>query len=368
MSYFILPKTNNILIVNPIDDNNYNDTPYISKSLFYYSNEIIEQINIYFDTYNNDSLNADNSSKLSNINKNDDVIKFINPYEFIFSKVSFSKFSISKLNPKTNLFYEFLEITTALNIFDLYKSNKINTLHITKNNCDIIECFEMIRENYKDEIKHYDEINDETIKLIGDEKFVFLFFDSNFKNGFNEYILSLIKILIIILKNQQLNGSCIIKINQTFSKQSVQFLYILSSIYDKTYIFKPNTCNVTLYDKYIICKNFRTNENKEKIYEINYFKLLFFLKNLKKNQIVSIFDCNIPYYFLTKVDDINMIIGQQQVESLDMIINLIKSKNKDDKIELIKKNGIQKSIAWCEKYKIPCNKFSEKTNIFLSIN
>ena len=179
MSYFILPKTNNILIVNPIDDNNYKDTPYISKSLFYYSNEIIEQINIYFDTYNNESLNDDNSYKLSNINKNDDVIKFINPYEFIFSKVSFSKFSISKLNPKTNLFYEFLEITTSLNIFDLYKSNKINTLHITKNNSDIIECFKIIRENIKDEIKYYDEINDEIIKLIGDEKFDFLFFESS---------------------------------------------------------------------------------------------------------------------------------------------------------------------------------------------
>jgi hypothetical protein len=71
---------------------------------------------------------------------------------------------------------------------------------------------------------------------------------------------------------------------------------------------------------------------------------------------------------LTKLDDINIIIGQQQIESLDMIINLVKNKSRDDKIELIKKNCIQKSVTWCEKYKIPCNKFSEKTNIFLPIN
>jgi hypothetical protein len=36
---------------------------------------------------------------------------------------------------------------------------------------------------------------------------------------------------------------------------------------------------------------------------------------------------------------------------------------KNDKIECIKKNNIQKSVSWCEKYKIPCNKFTEKINI-----
>ena len=357
MSYFILPKINNTINVNPIDNENYDDIPYISKTLFNYNNEITEQIHNCFNE------NTDLSS-----NRIDEMIKLINPYEFIFSKVPFSKFSVSKLKPKTNLFYEFLEVTTLLNIFDSYKSNKINTLHISKNNSDTIECFEMIRENYKDEIKYFDEINDETIKLIGEEKFNFLFFDSKFNNGINGYVESLINTLMVIYRNQESNGSCIIKINNSFSKQVVEILYILSSLYDKTYILKPNTSNVTTYDKYIICKNFQINENKQKIFKINYFKLLIFLKKLEGKKIVSILDSEIPYYFLTKIDDINIIIGQQQIESLDLIINLLKNKNKEEKIELIKKTGIQKSVAWCEKYKIPCNKFSEKTNIFLPIN
>ena len=33
----------------------------------------------------------------------------------------------------------------------------------------------------------------------------------------------------------------------------------------------------------------------------------------------------------------------------------------------IKKSNIQKSVSWCEKLKIPYNRFSEKTNIFLPI-
>jgi UV DNA damage repair endonuclease len=51
-----------------------------------------------------------------------------------------------------------------------------------------------------------------------------------------------------------------------------------------------------------------------------------------------------------------------------MVINILKNKNKEDKIETIKKSNIQKSVIWCEKYKIPCNRFSEKINIFLPIN
>lgn len=355
MSYFILPKTNNIINVNPIDNESI-CTPYISNSLLNYYNEICEQIN-----------NCITETDLS-CNTLDEMVKIINPYEFIFSKVPFSKFSVSKLKPKTNLFYEFLEITTTLNFFDSHKNKKISTLHLTENHNDTIECFEMIRENYKDEIKYFDEINDETIKLIGDEKFDFLFFESSSSNDLNEYFISIIKALMIILRNQATNGSCIIKVNKIFHKPVIDFLYILSSIYDKTYILKPNTSNITTYDKYIICKNFQINENKYKIQKINYFKLLIFLKKLENKTIMSILDSEIPYYFLTKLDDINIIIGQQQIESLDIIINLLKNKNRDDKIELIKKNSIQKSVAWCEKYKIPCNKFSEKTNIFLPIN
>jgi hypothetical protein len=82
---------------------------------------------------------------------------------------------------------------------------------------------------------------------------------------------------------------------------------------------------------------------------------------------MSILDYDIPYYFTMKINDINIIIGQQQLESLDTVMNILKNKNKEDKIETIKKINIQKAIGWCEKYKIPFNKFTEKINIFLPL-
>lgn len=353
MSYFLLPKINNNVNINP-KHNEISEfyRPYVSNSLFNYYNEIYEQINNSFDF------------SLNNLN---DFVKIVNPYEYIFSKVPSSKFSVSKLKPKTNLFYEFLEISTTLNIFDSYKNNKINTLHFTQNTNDTIECFEMIRENYNDKVTYFDEINDDNIKSISDEKFDFLFFEAKTDN-LDNYIISMIQICMVILMNQESNGCCIIKISQTFDKPIIDLLYFLSSLYDKTIILKPNTSNVTTFDKYIICKNFQTNENKINQQKLNYYRFFIFLKKNGNKQILSFLDYEIPYYFLTKIDDMNIIMGQQQIESLDMIINIIKNKNRDDKIETIKKTSIQKSVSWCEKYKIPHNKFSDKTNIFLPIN
>jgi hypothetical protein len=53
------------------------------------------------------------------------------------------------------------------------------------------------------------------------------------------------------------------------------------------------------------------------------------------------------------------------LECIDQITNVFKNNNKKERIEYIRKTNIQKSVHWCEKFKIPCNKFLEKTNIFL---
>jgi len=355
MSYYILPKINNTINVQPIYTNNNKLNPKISYSLLNYYNEISNQIKKY-------SNDIDFS-----FNNFEEIIKIVNPYEYIFSKVPGSKFSVSKLKPKTNLFYDFLEVSTTLSIFETYKSQSIKSLHLTRNNNDTIECFEMIRENYNDEIVCYDEINEHIMKSISDAKFHFIFFETR-NDDINQYIISFIEITMIILKNQLSGGNCIIKINGIFYKPIVDILYLLSSLYDKTYVLKPNTSNITSFEKYIVCKGFQSNEEKNTNLRLNYFRLLVFLKKLEGKYISSILDFEIPYYFKMKVNDINIIIGQQQIESLDLLMNILKNKNKEEKIEALKKINIQKSVAWCEKYKIPCNKFSEKTNIFLPIN
>ena len=363
MSYYILPKINNTIIVKPqYDISNEKFKTYISHSLLNYYNETIQQIK-----------NICVSETDISYNTVDELIKIVNPHEYIFTKIPGYKYSISKIKTKTSLFYDFLEVIITLNILHSFKINNIKSLHFSPNSSDTIDCLEMLRENFKDENNFYNEINNEIIKLINDNKYDFLFFEAKSSSNLKEYIISLIQIILIIINNQEINGISIIKINHIFHKPVLDILYILSSLYDKTYILKTNTSNITTFDKFIICKNFQMNQSNLKYNKINYCNLVFFLHNLnnlnkeEKVNITSILDFEIPYYFTTKIDDINVIIGQQQLESLDMVLNIIKNKNKDDKIETIKKTNVQKSVAWCEKYKIPHNKFTEKINIFLPI-
>ena len=70
---------------------------------------------------------------------------------------------------------------------------------------------------------------------------------------------------------------------------------------------------------------------------------------------------------LNKLEEINAVIGQQQLEAYDQIINIFKSVNRDEKIDLLKRNHIQKCIQWCEKNNISHNKFIDSVNIFFKV-
>jgi hypothetical protein len=222
----------------------------------------------------------------------------------------------------------------------------------------------MFREGFDDDIIHLDCINIDND--LPENSFEYIFYDTNAINE-KEYFISLVKIIITILRNQKHEGNAIIKLKDTLHKPVVDCLYLLTSFYDKVYIAKPNTNNITSLDRYIVCKSFQYNETARTYLRLNAIKLIVLIKKLEDKNIIDILGCDVPYYFKNKIDDLNIIIGQQQIEAFDQIITIFKNKNKNDKIESIKKSNIQKSVSWCEKHKIPCNKFTEKINIFLPI-
>ena len=352
MSYYILPKINSQLVIQPSITSTNEIKPYISHSLLQYVKTIENQIN-------NLIINSDDLSL-------NEIVNCVNNYEYIFSKIPGSKYSVSKLKPSSNLFYDFLEICNSLNLFDPYENVTLNSLHISKNISDTIECFEMLRENYNDKITSYHSFDDAENS---DAKFDFLIFEQSFVN-LNNYFIFLKHCLTTILKCQMKNGCCVIKIDNLFYKPVIDFVYFLSSLYDKVYILKPNSSNITTNEKYIICKNYQCktdfcNINKENNDENNDNKNN---DNDNNDNIISSFlNFDTPYYFLSKIEDINVIIGYQQLESLNLVLNIVKNKNREDKMETLKKANILKSITWCEKHKIPCNKFSERVNIFLPL-
>lgn len=355
MNYYILPKNNNTFDIDPSIQKNML-TPYTSHSLYYSYKKLTNENFFLFE------------SKLY-----EDIIKIINPYEFIFSKIPGTKLSVSKLLLQCNIFYDILEIVHTLNVIDSFQNKNIKSLHITPNYASTIESIEILRENNMDKhngISHFN-LKDNT-----EDTFDFIFYEVNNLNNnsnINEYIFGVLTILKIILKSQISNGSCIIKISMLFHKPIIDIIYILSSLYEKVYIIKPNTSNIVSYDKYIVCKTFILNEKVSIHYEKYYNQITKFFNQMNTLHnsnndgfIQNIIKNNLPCYFINKIDDINIITGQQQLEYTNQLINILKNKNRDVKLENIKKINIQKCIHWCEKYSIPCNKYIEKSNIFLT--
>ena len=358
MSYYILPKViNSYIKINPSLQEEAIDT-YISHSLFSYYRKMKTQLN--------NIIELDTSFNIQNL------LKIVNPYEFIFSKIPGTKLSVSKLKPQTSIFYDMLEIINMLNIFDNYKNINIHFITISSIHEDVNCCYELFRENNNDTIENYKEFKSNLQEELNGKKYDIIFYEIEkiIYCNLNNYIIKLIDTVLLILNCQTQNGVAIIKIGFTFHKPVVDILYLLSSLYQKVYIVKPNTTNVMSYEKFIVCKNFILNESTKQIYNSCIAKLVEFKKfysmNTNKN-IKCIIDKDTPYFYINKIDDINNIIGQQQLETIDQVINIYKNKNKDDKIESIKKINIHKSINWCEKMKIPYNKSSEKPNIFLPI-
>ena len=352
MIYYKLPIFNNIISLNPKVHEDI-CLPFISKSIFNYCDETIKYIM-------NDCLQGNDFEYLMSI---------VHSYGYIYTNIPDKGYSISQLKTHTNLFYELLEILSVTQILNEL-NNFVNILHISQNtdSHEIIDYMNIIHENKIISNFYYNTLCEYKNDNIN---FDFIFFNHiDSENDVNKYIIDLIKYVMIILSDQQVKGTTLIKINYIYHKPVIDLLYLLTTLFEKVYVIKPSVSNTVKSERFILCSKFTEDENKITMCKENY-KILFELLttlNTNKTNISSLIDENIPCYFINKINDINLIIGQQQLESLNQIIHILRGKNQLEKIEQIQKNNIQKSVLWCDKYMVPHIKVHEKTNSFLNCN
>ena len=409
MSYYILTSGINLKIHKNIsfsfeslkEDNNANNAnttvspiypknSYISHSLFDFLSKFKKQIEISADAW-------------------DSIKKFTNPYEFIHTIIPGNKNSISKLKPLSRSFYKMIELWKLFK-FDEIRSNyvlpNISTFHLAEGPGGFIEATSHVRKNPDDIYYGMTLINDDpgcpgwkksntfldnnsNVKIIrGEDGTGDLLNIENYKYCKDRYLNSMdiitadggIDVSIDFNKQEQLvskliiseviyaitmqkkGGHFVLKIFDIFSKLTVDLLYLLSSIYAEVYITKPHTSRLANSEKYIICKNFLLDSSL-KMYDV--FVEEFAKLNDAKN-VISILNIEHDYYFLNKIEEINAILGQRQLENIITTLNVITNRNNHDKIESMKKNNIQKCISWCEKHDISSIKLSFSNNIFLS--
>jgi len=360
---------------------------YISNSLFDFLSRFKEQIELSAEAW-------------------DTIKKYTNPYEFIHTIIPGSKLSVSKLKPLSRSFYKMVEIWKMFKLGDSRES--IQTFHLAEGPGGFIEATSYLRKNVND--KYYGmtlinndpgcpgwkkshqflEANKNVTIITGEDgtgnllhKENYLYCVNKFKhtmhiitadggidvsNDFNkqEELVSklIVSEVIYAITMQKRGGHFVLKIFDIFSKLTIDILYMLTRVYSEVYITKPFTSRLANSEKYIVCKNFLLDETDCEMFITSFTNE--FEKLILYDNIISLLDFEHDYYFLNKIEEINIIMGQKQLENIITTLNIIGSRNNHDKIDSLKKTNIQKCISWCEKYDITCIKLLSSNNIFLS--
>ena len=377
---------------DPIDN-----TIIISKTLYKYLIKSKEEIGKY-------------------VNDWDKFKKYTNPYEFIHTIIPGTKHSVCPLKPLSRSFYKMIEMCNLLHILnDLPNNkitNKIKSFHLAEGPGGFIEALVKIRNNPDDIYYGMTLINDTDENVPGWKKSnIFLSKNPNvliekgvdnkgditnvnnlrycytkyngtmdiitadggfdFSVDFNNQESSILKLILcqiaFAIAMQKKGGTLIIKFFDTFSKLSVDLLYLLSLLYEKIHFVKPNTSRYANSEKYIVCKKFKLDSVSDIM-----VKLYTIIMNLTNGYVLtSLFNYKLPLYFINKVEEYNAIFGQQQLENISTTINLIltnhlSNKNMVNKLETIKKTNIAKCVTWCQENNIPCLKSPLLTNVFLA--
>jgi hypothetical protein len=372
MNYYIIPK-NNFSVKIHLQLTKEKIKPCLSYSLIFYLNDIYTQLFKLKDISDTEAASENTDTSINKVTI-EYVNKIVNPFEFIHTNVPGSIISVSKVKPDANIFFELLEVFQLFGLNEILSSNhKINVAHLTPNHSSTSYLVNMLREDNDDDLLCEDFNYNRLFDLFVTNKYqhnldlLICEFNACEYNDTNKYINNMLLTFLIIIKYQSNQGMCVIKIDNIFYKAIVDIIFILSSLYDKIYLVKPSISNVTKGERYIICKSFNSHilEDMNLVKEIDE-KIIRKIEFQKEISVETLIKNEIPYYFLNKLEESNAVIGQQQLEAYDQIINIYKNKNRDEKIETLKRNHIQKCIQWCEKNQLPHNKFIDKVNIFLT--
>jgi len=394
MSYYLLPKIP-FLIHKYIDyiESETMPEPVISNSLSQYLYEIKE--------------------KIEEREKDWDIFKkYTNPYEYVHSMVPYKKKSVARVKPLSRSYFKMVEI---VNTFQLINSNgPITTFHLAEGPGGFIEAVANLRKRHDDiyiGMTLIDEDNDpnvpgwkKTDTFLKNNKNVYIErgvdntgnilslknllgckdaygssiniitadggFDFSIDFNKQEYTIAqlLFAQVCYAVTMQKKGGSFILKIFDCFMQHTMDILCILASFYEKVYITKPNSSRYANSEKYIVCKNFLL-PSCDKFFPFihrSFEKMVSPSNSGKILYINSFLNMPLPLCFVTKIEEYNAILGQQQIENIHYTILLIDNKHNQDKIDTLIKGNIQKCMQWCVKYNVNHNIILTNSNVFIT--
>ncbi len=190
-------------------------------------------------------------------------------------------------------------------------------------------------------------------------------FSCDFNNQETMVLPLLIAELGFALALQKQGGTFVLKLFDTFTKATIDVIYVLCNFYNDVFVSKPCTSRYANSERYLVCKHFKPASTAAMLPQ-----LLAMFKQLEEIPsdavIASLLPMEHDLHFLNKMEECNAMIGQQQMETINSTINLILSKGHPEKLEFMKRIHISKCMSWCDKHGIPYNRITQSNNIFLN--
>lgn len=325
----------------------------------------------------------------------DNFKKYTNTYEYIHTAIPYKKKPVSKYRPLSRSYFKMVEIINTFQLLTPFQN--IKTFHLAEGPGGFIEAIANLRLNRNDtyvgmtiiddnnenvpawkKSEHFLKQNpnvkiergeDGTGNILSLENFDycvakyksqvdFITGDGgfDFSVDFNNQEINIGKLLfaqICYAICMQKRGGCfVLKMFDIFFQHSLDMLYILSNFYETVYVCKPMTSRIANSEKYVVCKGF-IYESCDDFYPHFRNVMEKMTMDTDNKYIYRILGMQLPLAFLSRVEEINSIFGQQQIENIHYTLTLIEKNIKNDKIEALIKPNIVKCIQWCVKHNIP---------------
>ena len=373
---------------------------YLCYKLPYYNNQLMcKDIQISYTLLPNEN-NIINESLFLYLNEMKHMIKdrhewskfkiYTNPYEFIHTSYDNIN-TLTKLIPISRSFFKLVEIQYMCNIISM-KDMGIKTLHLAegpggfieatyylrskRNKCDDmyigvtlqsndqnVPKWNKINQKYGD-VKQivFDDLSDKTGNLYHVCNFIdfvdkhkhsvdFITADGGFDFSFSykhqeqSIMRLLITQMMYALMCQKKGGNFVMKLFDVFTQGTIDIIYMLNTFYEEVYLCKPFTSRFANSERYVVCKRFRF-KHIDHFYDkfVDIFKILEDNKDFCLERILNV---RVHDIFVRKIENINSIFGQNQIEAINNTLMLIDHSERIETQDYYKRIHLSKCIRWC---------------------
>lgn len=358
--------------------------PFMSQSLFQYMSNIKNEITAH-------------------VTKWDRYKKYTNVYEYVHTVLPEAKMAVCKLKPLSRSFYKMIEITQCFHIIKEFETRHANrplrSFHLAEGPGGFVEALIYMRTRHPDDAYYGMTLQSASQNTPGWKKSLSTLHKNSggcfhvvngedgtgdltqpqnfwhcvenygatidivtadggfdFTVNFNQQEMLALRLVMAevftALALQRKGGYFVLKIYDVFMKATVELIYLLCNMYESVFLYKPHMSRAANSEKYLICKCMVTELTPE--WHKKFHSILTRLAQSPDYVVESILDIEIDHMFLTKMNEICSVIGQQQLENISSTLNLIHNP-KGDRIESYKRNNAHNCVSWCVKHGLPHN-------------